>query len=153
MEPFVRQELLCWDMKTGDLVKRMVAHFQVPLSQKVKLKVLVHPIFSQRIVEIKSLVVGTDNCVVTSSIDRSIKIWDLDHIFEKERHIDKHSLTIDSIRYIRYIILSFVMSMSSISTSAGIAVVVTRSCIGVWDFMTGQVYKLITPNHAHHVSR
>ena len=100
MEPFVRQELLCWDMKTGDLVKRMVAHFQVPLSQKVKLKVLVHPIFSQRIVEIKSLVVGTDNCVVTSSIDRSIKIWDLDHIFEKERHIDKHSLTIDSIRYI-----------------------------------------------------
>ena len=37
MEPFVRQELLCWDMKTGDLVKRMVAHFQVPLSQKVNL--------------------------------------------------------------------------------------------------------------------
>ena len=74
-----RQELLCWDMETGDLVKRMVAHFQ-------------------RIVEIKSLVVGTDNCVISSSIDRSIKIWDLDHIFEKERHIDKHSLTIDSIR-------------------------------------------------------
>ena len=35
--------------------------------------------------------------------------------------------------------------MSSISTSAGIAVVVTRSCIGVWDFMTGQVCKLTTP--------
>ena len=29
---------------------------------------------------------------------------------------------------------------NSISTSAGIAVVVTRSCIGVWDFMTGQVF-------------
>ena len=53
----------------------------------------------QRIVEIKSLVVGSDNCVITSSIDRSIKIWDLDHIFEKERHIDKHSLTIDAIRF------------------------------------------------------
>ena len=101
----IRQELLCWDMDTGDLVKRMVAHFQ-------------------RIVEIKSLVVGAENCVVTSSIDRSIKIWNLDHIFEKERHIDKHSLTIDSV---------------SISTSTGIAVVVTRSCIGVWDFMTGQL--------------
>ena len=97
MEPFVRQELLCWDMKTGDLVKRMVAHFQVSLCKRSQ---KVHPIFFQRIVEIKSLVVGTDNCVVTSSIDRSIKIWDLDHIFEKERHIDKHSLTIDSIRYI-----------------------------------------------------
>ena len=35
--------------------------------------------------------------------------------------------------------------MFSISTSAGIAVVVTRSCIGVWAFMTGQVCKLTTP--------
>jgi hypothetical protein len=33
----------------------------------------------------------------------------------------------------------FAALLSSISTSAGIAVVVTRSCIGVWDFMTGQV--------------
>ena len=83
-------------MKTGDLVKRMVAHFQVfSLSS---LFFMWHTFFFQRIVEIKSLVVGTDNCVITSSIDRSIKIWDLDHIFEKERHIDKHSLTIDSIR-------------------------------------------------------
>jgi hypothetical protein len=39
----------------------------------------------------------------------------LNYIFEKEHHIDKHELTIDSL---------------SISTQAGIAVVVTRSCIG-----------------------
>jgi hypothetical protein len=38
-------------------------------------------------------------------------MWNLDHIFEKERHIDKHNLTIDSI---------------SLSTSALLAVVVTR---------------------------
>ena len=105
-------------METGDLVKRMVAHFQ-------------------RIVEIKSLVVGTDNCVISSSIDRSIKIWDLDHIFEKERHIDKHSLTIDSIRW-AWLPTTW-LTIPSISTAAGIAVVVTRSCIGVWDFMTGQL--------------
>ena len=61
------------------------------------------------------LVTGLDNCVITSSIDRSIKVWDLDYIFEKEQHIDKHELTIDSL---------------SISTKAQIAVVVTRSCIG-----------------------
>ena len=66
-------------METGDMVKRMTAHFQ-------------------RIVEIKSLVVGSNNEIITSSIDRCIKIWNLDYIFEKERHIDKHSLTIDSIR-------------------------------------------------------
>ena len=87
-----RQELLVWDMETGDLVKRMTAHFQ-------------------RIVEIKSLVVGSNNEIITSSIDRCIKIWNLDYIFEKERHIDKHELTIDTL---------------SISTSAGIAVTVTR---------------------------
>ena len=127
-------------MKTGDLVKRMVAHFQVFSFSFSIFSIFVdvwHTFSFQRIVEIKSLVVGTDNCVITSSIDRSIKIWDLDHIFEKERHIDKHSLTIDSIRFKDKI--SFLKLICSISTSAGIAVVVIRSCIGVWDFMTGQV--------------
>ena len=101
----IRNELLCWDMETGCLVKQMVAHFQ-------------------RIVDIQSLVAGPDNLVATSSIDRCIKIWNLEGIFEKERHIDKHELTIESL---------------SISTSKGLAVVVTRSCIGVWDFMTGKL--------------
>jgi WD40 repeat protein len=101
----IRQEILVWDMDSGDLVKRQMAHFQ-------------------RIVEIKSLVTSTENSVLTSSIDRSIKVWNLDYIFEKEHHIDKHELTIDSV---------------SISTSAQIAVVVTRSCIGIWDFMTGRL--------------
>ena len=78
----------------------------------------------QRIVEIQSLVAGPDNLVATSSIDRCIKIWNLEGIFEKERHIDKHELTIESL---------------SISTSKGLAVVVTRSCIGVWSYMTGKM--------------
>jgi len=105
----IRQEIIVWDMDTGCLVKRLIAHFQ-------------------RIVEIKSLVTETENAVLTSSIDRSIKVWNLDYIFEKEHHIDKHELTIDSL---------------SISTSAQLAVVVTRSCIGIWDFMTGKLkYKL-----------
>jgi len=101
----IRQELIVWDMDNGALVKRLTAHFQ-------------------RIVEIKSLVTGNENSVLTSSIDRSIKVWNLDYIFEKEQHIDKHELTIDTV---------------SISTSAQIAVVVTRSCIGIWDFMTGKL--------------
>ena len=50
----IRQELLVWDLETAQLVKRMTAHFQ-------------------RIVEIKSLVVGSDNAIITSSIDRCIK--------------------------------------------------------------------------------
>ena len=45
----------------------------------------------QRIVEIKSLVTETENAVLTSSIDRSIKVWNLDYIFEKEHHIDNRA--------------------------------------------------------------
>merc|ERR1711963_835618 len=101
----IRQEIIVWSVESALLDKRLNAHFQ-------------------RIVEIKSLVTGNENCVITSSIDRSIKVWDLDYIFEKEQHIDKHELTIDSL---------------SISTKAQIAVVVTRSCIGIWDFMTGKL--------------
>ena len=52
----VLQELLLWALESGQLVKRMTAHFQ-------------------RIVEIQSLV-GNDNCVITSSVDRSIKAGD-----------------------------------------------------------------------------
>ena len=50
-----RQELFVWSMSTGELVNQLNAHFQ-------------------RIVEIKSLVVGSENSVLTSSIDRSIKV-------------------------------------------------------------------------------
>ena len=65
----------------------------------------------QRILDVIPLTVGRDNCVITSSLDRSIKVWDLNYIFEEDHHIDKHELTIDNI---------------SISTKAGIAVTVTR---------------------------
>ena len=37
-------------------------------------------------------------------------------------HIDRHELPIDCVR---------------VSTEAGIAVVVTRNCIGIWDLLTG----------------
>merc|ERR1712013_890916 len=63
----IRQEIIVWDMDTGCLVKRLIAHFQ-------------------RIVEIKSLVTETENAVLTSSIDlmdlsqkriiKSIPFWD-----------------------------------------------------------------------------
>ena len=78
----------------------------------------------QRIVDIKSLVFGRENSVITSSIDRSIKVWDLNYIFEEDHHIDKHELTIESI---------------SLCTRSQLAVTATRGCIGVWDYMTGKL--------------
>ena len=78
----------------------------------------------QRIVDIKSLVVGKENSVITSSVDRSIKVWDLNYIFEEDHHIDKHELTIESLH---------------ISTKAQMAVTTTRGCVGVWDYMHGLI--------------
>ena len=108
----IRKELYIWNMETEELSKVLYAHFQ-------------------RIVDIRSLVVGRENSVITSSIDRSIKVWDLNYIFEEDHHIDKHELTIESI---------------SVSTKAQIAVTATRGCIGVWSYMTGKL-KYTLANH------
>lgn len=48
----------------------------------------------------------------------------MNYIFEQVHHIDRHELPIDSV---------------SLSTDAGIAVVVTRNCIGIWDLLTGKM--------------
>ena len=47
----------------------------------------------------------------------------MNYIFEKSHHIDRHELPIDFVR---------------VSTEAGIAVVGTRNCIGIWDLLTGK---------------
>jgi WD40 repeat protein len=77
-----------------------------------------------RIIDIQSLTVGSWNSVITSSIDRTVKVWNINYIFEQVHHIDRHELQIDSV---------------SLSTDAGIAVVVTRNCIGIWDILTGKL--------------
>ena len=46
---------------------------------------------------IQPLTVGTWNSVVTSSIDRSVKVWNMNYIFEQVHHIDRHELQIDSV--------------------------------------------------------
>ena len=51
----VRKELYIWALDTQQLAKVFNAHFQ-------------------RIIDIRSLVVGKENSVITSSIDRSIKV-------------------------------------------------------------------------------
>ena len=47
------------------------------------------PAHFQRILDVVPLVSGRDNLVITSSLDRSIKVWDLNYIFEEDHHIDK----------------------------------------------------------------
>lgn len=101
----IRKNLYVWGMQTRKLVKILDAHFG-------------------RIIQLEPLIIGNWNCVVTSSIDRSVKVWNINNIFEQVHVIDRHELPIDSI---------------SLSKNLGLAVTVTRSCVGVWDLQIGKL--------------
>lgn len=51
-----------------------------------------------RIIQLEALIVGNWNSIVTSSIDRTVKVWNINNIFEQVHVIDRHELQIDSIR-------------------------------------------------------
>lgn len=76
----VRKNLYIWCLHSRQLVKVLDAHFG-------------------RIIQLEALTIGNWNNVVTSSIDRSVKVWNINNIFEKVHVIDRHELQIDSIRF------------------------------------------------------
>ncbi|XP_034486259.1 NACHT and WD repeat domain-containing protein 2 [Drosophila innubila] len=100
----VRKNLYVWYLQTGQLAKVLDAHFG-------------------RIIQLEPLTIGNWNNLVTSSIDRSVKVWNINNIFEKVHVIDRHELQIDDI------------SLSEVD----IAVTVTRSCVGVWETRSGRL--------------
>ena len=99
----IRKVLYIWSVKYGSLVKCLDAHFA-------------------RIIDVQPLICGAWNCVITSSFDKTVKVWNLNYIFEEVHRNDRHETQVDSI---------------SLSTEKGIAVTVTRGCVGVWDLLTG----------------
>lgn len=101
----VRKNLYVWSMETYKLVKILDAHFG-------------------RIIQLESLTIGNWNSIVTSSIDRTVKVWNINNIFEQVHVIDRHELQVDSI---------------SLSNDLCLAVTVTRNCVGVWDLRLGKL--------------
>lgn len=75
----VRKNLYVWCIKTQQLMKVLDAHFG-------------------RIIQLEALTVGNWNSVITSSIDRSVKVWNINNIFEQVHVIDRHELQIDNLR-------------------------------------------------------
>lgn len=69
-----------WCLETKQLLKILDAHFG-------------------RIIQLEALTIGNWNSVITSSIDRSVKVWNINNIFEQVHVIDRHELQIDYIRY------------------------------------------------------
>ncbi|KAH8361900.1 hypothetical protein KR200_007131 [Drosophila serrata] len=100
----VRKNLYVWCLNSGQLAKVLDAHFG-------------------RIIQLEPLTIGNWNNLVTSSIDRSVKVWNINNIFEKVHVIDRHELQIDDI------------SLSEVD----MAVTVTRSCVGVWETRSGRL--------------
>ena len=94
-----------WLVETGKLLKSFDAHFA-------------------RINNIRPLINSQWNCIVTSSMDRTMKVWNLNNIFEEVHHIDRLETQIDSI---------------SLNDTAGIAITATRGCIGIWEILTGKL--------------
>lgn len=108
----VRKNLYVWKIPSGQLVKVLDAHFG-------------------RILAIVPYTVGPWNSVITSSIDRSVKVWNLNNVFEQVHVIDRHELQIDSI---------------SLCQTTGVAVTVTRGCVGVWHILTGKLMDKLAYN-------
>lgn len=77
--PSNSKNLYVWCLESKQLMKVLDAHFG-------------------RIIQLESLTIGSWNSVITSSIDRSVKIWNINNIFEEVHVIDRHELQIDSIR-------------------------------------------------------
>ncbi|XP_034663860.1 NACHT and WD repeat domain-containing protein 2 [Drosophila subobscura] len=100
----VRKNLYVWCLPSGQLAKVLDAHFG-------------------RIIQLEPLTIGNWNNLVTSSIDRSVKVWNINNIFEKVHVIDRHELQIDDI------------SLSEVD----MAVTVTRGCVGVWETRSGRL--------------
>ncbi|XP_064214500.1 NACHT and WD repeat domain-containing protein 2 isoform X2 [Tribolium castaneum] len=101
----VRKNLYVWSMESHKLVKILDAHFG-------------------RIIQLEALTIGNWNSIVTSSIDRTVKVWNINNIFEQVHVIDRHELQVDAI---------------SLSDDLSLAVTVTRNCVGVWDLRIGKL--------------
>ncbi|KAL7638639.1 UNVERIFIED_CONTAM: hypothetical protein RMT77_011211 [Armadillidium vulgare] len=101
----VRKNLYVWDLETCELVKVLDAHFG-------------------RIIGMESLTCGPWNSIITSSLDRTVKVWNINNIFEQVHVIDRHELQVDSI---------------SLAPKHPLGVTVTRNCVGIWNLKLGRL--------------
>ncbi|XP_064648000.1 NACHT and WD repeat domain-containing protein 2-like [Lineus longissimus] len=101
----VRKNLYVWSTVTGELYKVLDAHFG-------------------RIIAIASITHSADNIIVSSSMDKSIKVWNFDNIMENVNTIQRMEKPVDTI---------------SIAANAYVGATVARNCVGIWNLETGEL--------------
>lgn len=102
----VRKNLYVWDVKQGNMVKVLDAHFG-------------------RIIALTSVTVGC-NKVISSSIDKTIKVWNFDNILEDVHSIDRLEKPIETI---------------DLASEVPFCVTTSRNCVGVWNLENGKLLK------------
>ncbi|KAJ8313494.1 hypothetical protein KUTeg_008055 [Tegillarca granosa] len=100
----VRKNLYVWDTKQGNMVKVLDAHFG-------------------RIIALTAVSSGC-NKVVSSSIDKTIKVWNFDNILEDVHSIDRLEKPIEHIH---------------LAAETPLGVTTSRNCVGVWNLGTGKL--------------
>ena len=106
----VREFIFVWNIGTEQLIKHFQGHYG-------------------RIIRMSSLIEGKWNHAVTSSMDRTIKVWDMSTIVEDVFPLDRHD------NQILKILPSEVL---------GVAVTMTRSTMGIWDLKTGTLHSIFS---------
>ena len=107
----VRKNLYVWDVKQGNMVKTLDAHFG-------------------RIIALMSVHVGC-NVVISSSMDKTIKVWNFDKILEDVHPIDHLERPIETVE---------------LAHDAGICVTSSRNMVVVWSLQTGRIVKSFPSN-------
>ena len=102
----VRKNLYVWDVKQGNMVKVLDAHFG-------------------RIIALTSVTQGC-NKVISSSIDKTIKVWNFDNILEDVHSIDRLEKPIETI---------------DLASEVPLCVTTSRNCVGVWNLENGKLLK------------
>lgn len=110
----VRKNLYVWDVKQGNLVKTLDAHFG-------------------RIIALTS-VCRDINTVISSSMDKTIKVWNFNNILEDVFSIDRHDKPIETLH---------------LASNSYIGITTTRNSIGVWNLENGKLLKTLgTSTHS-----
>ena len=107
----VRKNLYVWDVKQGNMVKVLDAHFG-------------------RIIAMTSVSTGR-NVVISSSMDKTINVWNFDKILEEVHTLDRMDKPIETV---------------SLAAESSLCVTTTRNQTAVWDLESGRLVKLFVSN-------
>lgn len=119
----VRQVLYVWDARDGDLVKVLNVHFG-------------------RIISLDAVTGHRLNKLISASIDKTIKVWNLDKILEDVHHIDRLEKPVDAV--------SVAADGEEGGIAGSLALTTTRGCIGIWNMENGRLIQRLT-NGSHSI--